>query len=222
MTDSAETLCKVVVLISGSGSNLQAIIDNINNKTIPAKIAAVVSDQAEAYGLTRARNANIATEVLAYKGFSSREDYDQALINIIDQYQPDLIVLAGFMRILSDHFVAHYMGRMMNIHPSLLPKFKGLNTHQRAIDAGENEHGATVHFVIPELDSGPIIIQAPVPIEKNETADSLAQKVHGVEHQIYPLAVKWYAEKRLGLNNNIVELDNQPITDADRILSDTP
>ncbi|MDH5778039.1 MAG: phosphoribosylglycinamide formyltransferase, partial [Gammaproteobacteria bacterium] len=131
MTDSAETLCKVVVLISGSGSNLQAIIDNINNKTIPAKIAAVVSDQAEAYGLTRARNANIATEVLAYKGFSSREDYDQALINIIDQYQPDLIVLAGFMRILSDHFVAHYMGRMMNIHPSLLPKFKGLNTHQR-------------------------------------------------------------------------------------------
>ncbi|MDH5407479.1 MAG: phosphoribosylglycinamide formyltransferase [Gammaproteobacteria bacterium] len=222
MTDSAETLCKVVVLISGSGSNLQAIIDNINNKTIPAKIAAVVSDQAEAYGLTRARNANIATEVLAYKGFSSREDYDQALINIIDQYQPDLIVLAGFMRILSDHFVAHYMGRMMNIHPSLLPKFKGLNTHQRAIDAGEKEHGATVHFVIPELDSGPIIIQAPVPIEKNETPDSLAQKVHGVEHQIYPLAVKWYAEKRLGLNNNIVELDNQPITDADRILSDTP
>jgi len=126
------------------------------------------------------------------------------------------------MRILSDHFVAHYMGRMMNIHPSLLPKFKGLNTHQRAIDAGEKEHGATVHFVIPELDSGPIIIQAPVPIEKNETPDSLAQKVHGVEHQIYPLAVKWYAEKRLGLNNNIVELDNQPITDADRILSDTP
>jgi len=218
MSTATAGRCNIVVLISGSGSNLQAIIESVAAQTIPATIAAVVSNKPDAYGLTRARQAGIPTEVLQYEGFASREDYDQALIKCIDQYQPKLIVLAGFMRILSDAFVDHYTGRMMNIHPSLLPKYKGMNTHQRVLDAGETEHGATVHFVTPELDSGPIILQAPVPINSNDTADSLAVRVHTAEHKIYPLAVQWFAEKRLRLENNTVMLDNRPMTDAERKL----
>lgn len=206
--------CDIVVLISGNGSNLQAIIDAIQEQKIPASIAAVISNRPDAYGLIRAQQAGIATEILLYKGYANREEYDQALISHIDHYQPKLIVLAGFMRILSDPFVEHYAGRMINIHPSLLPKYKGLNTHQRVMQAGDKEHGATVHFVTPELDSGPIILQGMIKTRSTDTADSLQQEVHKIEHQIYPQAVKWFAQGRLKLDNHTVLFDDSPINES--------
>lgn len=178
--------CKVVVLISGSGSNLQALIDNIASGDNPAQISAVISNRADAYGLQRAQSAGIATQVLDHKQFDGREAFDAALAAAIDAHQPQLVVLAGFMRILSAGFVRHYQGRLLNIHPSLLPKYKGLHTHQRALDAGDREHGCSVHFVTEELDGGPLVVQAVVPIAADDTADTLAQRVHGAEHQIYP------------------------------------
>lgn len=209
--------CDIVVLISGNGSNLQAIIDAISTGQLPARIAAVISNKAAAYGLQRASQAGIATEVLEYAGYADRDAYDRALMNCIDHYQPQLIVLAGFMRILSDGFVEHYTGRMLNIHPSLLPNYKGLNTHQRVLDAGEQEHGATVHFVTPELDSGPVVLQGVIQIAANENADTLADRVHSIEHLIYPKAIHWFATGRLGLHNNQVTLDGQALTDKDKI-----
>jgi phosphoribosylglycinamide formyltransferase-1 len=202
---------RVVVLISGNGSNLQAIIDAIKNNQIPAQVVAVISNNADAYGLTRARHAGIPTEVIKHADYESREAYDQALQQKIDDYHAELVVLAGFMRILTDGFVNHYAGRMINIHPSLLPKYQGLNTHQRALHAGDSEHGASVHFVTPELDGGPVILQARVPVEKNDTETSLAQRVHEVEHQIYPQVIRWFAERRLELDGDKVLLDGQPI-----------
>jgi len=190
---------RLVVLISGNGSNLQAIIDNIANNNLPAQIVAVISNKAGAYGLERAKKAGIKHHVLSYNDFTDREHYDLALKNLIDEYQPDLIILAGFMRILSNEFVEHYSQKMMNIHPSLLPKYKGLNTHQRALDAGEKEHGCSVHFVTPELDDGPVILQATVSIEDNDTAETLATRVHQQEHRIYPEAIRLFAEKKLKL-----------------------
>jgi phosphoribosylglycinamide formyltransferase-1 len=190
---------RLVVLISGNGSNLQAIIDNIANNALPAQIVAVISNKADAYGLERAKKAGIEQHVLAYSDFSTRTHYDCALKKLIDSYQPDLIVLAGFMRILSDEFVEHFANKMMNIHPSLLPKYKGLNTHQRVLDAGEKEHGCSVHFVTPELDDGPIILQATVAIEDNDTAEILANRVHEQEHKIYPEAIRLFAENKLTL-----------------------
>ncbi len=190
---------RLVVLISGNGSNLQAIIDNIANENLPAQIVAVISNKASAYGLERAKKAGIKHHVLSYNDFTDREHYDLALKNLIDEYQPDLIILAGFMRILSDEFVQHYSQKMMNIHPSLLPKYKGLNTHQRALDAGEKEHGCSVHFVTTELDDGPVILQAIVSIEDNDTAETLATRVHQQEHRIYPEAIRLFAEKKLKL-----------------------
>jgi len=206
------TPCRIVVLISGNGSNLQAIIDAIDAKQISAEVVAVVSNKADALGLQRARSANIPTQVLSYTDFNDRQKYDQALMACIDQYQPQLIVLAGFMRILTDRFVNHYLGRMLNIHPSLLPKYKGLNTHQRVLETGDKEHGATVHFVIPELDSGPIVLQGKIPVLATDTEQQLAQRIHEIEHEIYPQAVKWFAEGRLKLSDNKVLLDLQPIT----------
>ncbi len=192
---------KIVVLISGGGSNLQAIIDNIQSGNIKAEVSAVISNRADAFGLERAEKAGIDNHVLDHTVFSSRESFDQSLSQIIDSYEPDLIVLAGFMRILSDEFVEQFHGKMINIHPSLLPKYKGLNTHQRALESGDNEHGASVHFVIPELDAGTVIIQGVVPIKANDTADELQQRVHKIEHQIYPQAVKYLAEDGLTLKN---------------------
>lgn len=206
------TPCRIVVLISGNGSNLQAIIDAIDAKQISAEVVAVVSNKADAFGLQRARSANIPTQVLSYTDFNDRQKYDQALMACIDQYQPQLIVLAGFMRILTDRFVNHYLGRMLNIHPSLLPKYKGLNTHQRVLETGDKEHGATVHFVTPELDSGPIVLQGKIPVLATDTEQQLAQRIHEIEHEIYPQAVKWFAEGRLKLSNNKVLLDRHPIT----------
>lgn len=180
----------VVVLISGSGSNLQAIID----ADLPITIRAVISNRADAYGLTRAEQAGIPTAVLDHKAYPDRESYDAALQELIDSYQPGLLVLAGFMRILSDGFVRHYEGRMINIHPSLLPRYRGLDTHARAIEAGDAEAGCSVHFVTPELDSGPIIIQARVPILEGDTPETLAARVLEQEHRIYPEAIRKFAD----------------------------
>ncbi len=189
----------IVVLISGGGTNLQAIIDAARND-LPVDIRAVISNRPDAYGLQRAEKAGIPTAVLDHREFNSREAFDQALAALIDEYQPDLVLLAGFMRILTPDFVRHYHGRMLNIHPSLLPRFQGLNTHQRALDASEEEHGASIHFVTEELDGGPVILQARVPVLPGDDAETLAARVLEKEHIIYPLAVRWFAEGRLGLN----------------------
>jgi phosphoribosylglycinamide formyltransferase-1 len=202
---------RIVVLISGSGSNLQAIIDAVNSGFIAADISAVISNKSEAFGLTRATEAGIATQVLDHKQFNSREEFDSNLASVIDRYQPDIIVLAGFMRILTPEFVKKYQGKMINIHPSLLPKYQGLNTHQRALDAGDSHHGASVHFVTEELDGGPVIIQGSVAISPGDSAESLAAKVLVEEHRIFPQAVKWMAEDRLKLVNNQALLDGQLI-----------
>jgi phosphoribosylglycinamide formyltransferase-1 len=207
------TACKprLVILISGSGTNLQAFIDQVQNKTLNAEIAAVISNRPGVLGLERARKANIATAVVDHKAFDGRESFDQELANVIDSYKPDLLILAGFMRILTPGFVRRYQGRMMNIHPSLLPKYPGLNTHQRALDAGDSEHGVTVHFVTEELDGGPPIIQASVPVLSDDNADSLAKRVQQQEHLIYPLAADWFIKQRLDLNNGVVILDDKPL-----------
>ena len=193
---------KVVVLISGSGSNLQAFIDQA--KDINIEIQAVLSNKAEAFGLERARKANIPAIALPHSDFDSREDFDQALIKELDQYNPELIILAGFMRILSPSFVNHFKDKIINIHPSLLPKYKGLNTHQRAIDAGEKYHGASVHLVTAELDDGPVIIQGQLAILPVDTADSLQKRIHKIEHKIYPQAVQWIAFGDIILQNEKV------------------
>ena len=201
--------CDVVVLLSGTGSNLQALIDSNDVKDSPARIRAVISNRADAYGLQRAKDAGIDTRVLDHKAFEGREAFDAALIEVIDEFKPQLVVLAGFMRILSADFVRHYQGRLLNIHPSLLPKYKGLHTHQRALEAGDGEHGCSVHFVTEELDGGPLVVQAVIPVESDDSPHSLAQRVHAQEHRIYPLAVRWFAEGRLSLDEQGALLDGQ-------------
>ena len=191
--------CNVVVLISGSGSNLQALIDSVAQDGNPARIAAVISNRADAYGLQRAKQAGIATELLDHKQFDGREAFDAALIQAIDAHQPDLVVLAGFMRILTPGFVQHYAGRLLNIHPSLLPRHKGLHTHQRAIDAGDAEAGATVHLVTADLDAGPILGQARVPVLPGDTAGSLAARVLEQEHRLYPEVLRRFALGQQGM-----------------------
>lgn len=197
----------IVVLISGSGSNLQALLDSCATGFIPGKITGVISNKANAFGLKRAEAEGVATAVLSHKGFDSREDYDQALIAAIEQFKPDLIVLAGFMRILTAEFVQHFSGKLLNIHPSLLPKYQGLATHQRAIDAGDTEHGCSVHFVTEQLDGGPVILQAKVPIFPGDDASVVAERVHAQEHQIYPLVVRWFCQGRLQQKANEAWLD---------------
>ncbi|AZF17221.1 phosphoribosylglycinamide formyltransferase [Pseudomonas sp. R3-18-08] len=201
--------CDVVVLLSGTGSNLQALIDSTRTGDSPVRIAAVISNRSDAYGLQRARDAGIETRSLDHKAFDGREAFDRALIELIDTFNPKLVILAGFMRILSADFVRHYEGRLLNIHPSLLPKYKGLHTHQRALDAGDREHGCSVHFVTEELDGGPLVVQAVVPVESDDSAQTLAQRVHTQEHRIYPLAVRWFAEGRLILGEQGALLDGQ-------------
>ena len=203
----ASTTASVVILISGSGSNLQAIIDASQTGSCPINIAAVISNRPDIKGLQRAKEANIKSLVVDHTQFSGREDFDQALIKQIDLYQPDLVVLAGFMRILTSDFVEHYTGRLINIHPALLPDFPGLNTHERAIESAVKQHGASVHFVTTEVDGGPIILQASVPVKSDDSSEQLAQRVLQQEHLIYPLAIKWFAEKRLVLDKNRVLLD---------------
>ena len=194
----------IVILISGRGSNMQAIVE----AQLPgARIAAVIANRPDAAGLAWAAERGIATAALDHKAFASREDFDAALAAQIDAFAPDLVVLAGFMRILTPGFTQHYAGRMFNIHPSLLPAFPGLHTHQRALDAGCRLAGATVHFVTAELDRGPIVAQGAVAVADDDTADSLAAKVLRVEHQIYPQAVRWFVEGRLTLAGQRVQVD---------------
>lgn len=201
---------RIVVMISGSGSNLQTLIEQIHLTDVDAQIVGVIANKPDAYGLTRAENAGIANLCVDSTLYANdRVAYDQLLISTIEQYQPDLIVLAGFMRILTDEFVTHYLGQLINIHPSLLPKYKGLNTHQRAIDNGDSEHGVSVHFVTPELDDGPVILQAKVPIFADDDADMLAQRVQVQEHHIYPLVVKWFVEGRLLMRSGKAVMDDQ-------------
>ena len=199
----------IVILISGSGTNLQAIIDAVERGDINASITAVISNRADAKGLQRARRAHINTIVVEQSDYPDRASYDQALIAEIDKYQPDLIVLAGFMRILSEQFINHFEDAILNIHPSLLPALKGLNTHRRALEASLQTHGASVHFVSNELDSGPVVIQAEVPVLDNDTEASLAERVLQQEHRIYPMAVAWFVDGRLELNGNNVLLDDK-------------
>lgn len=202
----------IVVLVSGGGTNLQAVIDAAQDD-LPVEIRAVISNRADAYGLERARRAGIHTEVLEHKGYPDRDAYDAALMALIDRFQPGLVVLAGFMRILTPDFVRHYAGRLLNIHPSLLPKYRGLDTHARALDDGETEHGASVHFVTPDLDAGPLIVQARVPVRPDDTAETLAARVLEQEHRIYPQAIRWFAEGRLRLEDDTVYLDGEPVVD---------
>lgn len=213
--NSADKL-PIVVLVSGGGTNLQAIIDAAADD-LPVDIRAVISNRPDAYGLERARKAGIPTAVLDHTRFADRLTYDTTLMTVIDQHEPALVVLAGYMRVMTEPLVRHYQGRMMNIHPSLLPKYRGLNTHARCLEAGDSEHGATVHFVTPELDSGPVIIQARVPVESNDTADSLAARVLEQEHRIYTQAIRWFAEGRLKLEGDTACLDGEPLG-ADRTL----
>lgn len=197
----------IVVLVSGNGSNLQAFIDACGNKIPNARIAAVISNKSDAYGLQRAIDADINVHSLNAKAYDSRELYDDALATLIDLHKPDVIILAGFMRILSETFVTRYQGKMLNIHPSLLPKYTGLHTHQRAIDAGDKEHGTSVHFVTPELDGGPVILQAKVPIFENDNTEDVASRVQAQEHVIYPMVANWLVEERLTMVDGKAILD---------------
>ena len=203
--------CRLVVLISGSGSNLQAFIDKAGDANHPFEVCAVISNKADAFGLERASKAGIATAVVDHKAFDGRDSFDAALMAQIDQFEPDLVILAGFMRILTGGFTRHYLGRLLNIHPSLLPKYPGLNTHQRAIDAGDNEAGCTVHFVTEELDGGPPVLQASVAIEADDSASDLAGRILHREHIIYPLAAAWFAEGRLHLDGDSTLLDGNTV-----------
>ncbi|MFK5893876.1 MAG: phosphoribosylglycinamide formyltransferase [Pseudomonadota bacterium] len=186
----------LVVLISGSGSNLQAIIDAVKGNKLDVSIKAVISNKEDAYGIQRANKAGIRTEIIDHKNYPDRETFDQQLIKIIDKYHPDLLVMAGFMRILSEEFINHFKNRMINIHPSLLPKFKGLHTHKRVLQAGEKEHGLTIHYVTAELDSGPILKQVKVPVFIDDTEETLASRVLEQEHIAYPEVIQWIANKK--------------------------
>lgn len=201
----------VVILISGSGSNLQSIIDAMQSGNLPIDIRAVISNKADAYGLQRARAAGIHTEVINHRDYEGREAFDHALQEAIDTHQPALVILAGFMRILTHGFVEHYLGRMLNIHPALLPLFPGLNTHERALQDAVKEHGATVHFVTTEVDGGPLVLQASVPVHDNDTTEALAARVLEQEHRIFPQAIRWFAEGRLQMQCDKVLLDDKPL-----------
>ena len=191
---------KAIILISGNGSNLQSIIDNADR--IDLQISCVISNNKNSFGLKRAQSAKIQTYIVDPKLFNSKDAFDSELIRIINQQEVELIILAGYMRILTPLFISHYYGKILNIHPSLLPKFPGLNTHQNAIDASEKIHGVTVHFVTEKIDAGPIIFQQAVNIENSDTVETLSAKVLKVEHAIYPNVIHWYTKRRLKLIND--------------------
>jgi phosphoribosylglycinamide formyltransferase, formyltetrahydrofolate-dependent len=197
----------IVVLISGNGSNLQAIIDACKQKQINGTIRAVFSNKADAFGLERARDAHIPAHALEASQFASREAFDRELVQEIDAYAPDVVVLAGYMRILSPAFVSHYSGRLLNIHPSLLPKYPGLHTHRQVLENGDEEHGTSVHFVTDELDGGPVILQAKIPVFDGDDEDDITERVQSQEHAIYPLVVSWFVDGRLEMRDNAAWLD---------------
>lgn len=194
----------IVILISGRGSNMEAIVRTAQSDQWPVKIAAVISNRADAEGLKFAAAQGIPTAVVANTDYPDREQFDAALRAVVDGFRPDLVVLAGFMRILTAPFVLHYAGRMLNIHPSLLPSFPGIATHRQALAAGVKVHGATVHFVTPTLDHGPIVAQAVVPVLEDDTEQALEQRVLVEEHQLYPRAVRWFVENRLSIEDGRV------------------
>src|SRR5574344_15311 len=202
---------RFAVLISGNGSNLQALIDACQAGRIQGELVGVVSNRADAFGLERAKAAGIATQVLSNQAFADRESYDAALIQALESWNPDLLVMAGFMRILTPGFVQHFAGRMLNIHPSLLPKYQGVKTHARAIAAGDTVHGASVHFVTEELDGGPVVLQARVPVFPDDDEVTLAERVLRQEDQIYPRVVDWFCQGRLPMVGTQACLDGQPL-----------
>jgi phosphoribosylglycinamide formyltransferase-1 len=204
---------RVAVLISGFGSNLQALLDAADGGGWPGHVCLVVSDQAQAYGLERARQAGVATLTLAAADFPDRPAYDAALGDALQAHDVGLIVLAGFMRILGTACVERFAGRMLNVHPSLLPRFRGLHTHQRVLEAGDAHHGATVHFVTAELDGGPRVIQYRIPVRADDTPESLSARVQAGEHIILPRAAGWFAAGRLSMNQDTPQLDGQPLTE---------
>ena len=208
----------IVILISGRGSNMEALISARDAGNLPVNIAAVISNRPDAKGLETAAQAGIVTHYIDHKAFAGREAFDAALAECIDQFAPVLVVLAGFMRILTEGFVRHYEGRLMNIHPSLLPSFPGLHTHQRALEEGVRIHGCTVHFVTPTLDHGPVIIQAAIPVLDGDTEDSLAARILIQEHKVYLQAVRWFAEDKLTLENGRVRL-SADLSDAAALIS---
>jgi len=209
---------KIVVLISGSGSNLQAIIDACQSHYIAGQVVGVLSNKADAYGLVRAQQAGIATATINHKDFASRVDFDQAMQKIIDTWQPDVVVLAGFMRILTPTFVQHFEGRLLNIHPSLLPYYKGLHTHQRVLATGDNKHGCSVHFVNAELDGGAVIAQAVIDVLPHDNEQKLIEKVHKLEHYLYPLVLHWLSHGRLRYQAGQAMLDGQVLAQPMRLL----
>jgi phosphoribosylglycinamide formyltransferase-1 len=213
---------RLVVLISGRGSNLQAILDQASSGELPVEVAAVISNRPGVHGLERARRAGVPALELDHKLFADRPEFEAALIDLIDHYRPDLVILAGFMRVLTPGFTEHYQGRIFNIHPSLLPKFRGLHTHERAIAAGETVHGASIHFVTAELDGGPVIVQARVPVLPDDDPDTLAARVLEREHRLYPQAIRWFAEGRLGLAGKRVLFDGKPMAEPLRLENFTP
>lgn len=201
--------CRLVILISGRGSNMQSIVETIKNKQLNAEVVAVIANKADAKGIQWAKENQIQTEVVEHKKFADRQQFDAKLAEVVQQYAPDFVLLAGFMRILTPEFVSQFMGKLINIHPSLLPLFPGLDTHQRAIDAELQWHGCTVHFVTPVLDHGPIIAQGIVPVHHDDTADVLAQRLLAIEHNVFNQVVQWLAEDRVTLlDSGRVEVKN--------------
>ncbi|SDW53374.1 phosphoribosylglycinamide formyltransferase [Marinobacter mobilis] len=211
MTSQDITTPRIVVLVSGSGTNLQALIDATREREFPGDIVAVGCNRPDAFGLERAKQAGIETFTVDHTRFDSREGFDAALRAEIVRHSPDVVVLAGFMRILTADFVRAFHGLMLNIHPSLLPHYTGLNTHQRVLDAGDSKHGVSIHFVTEDLDGGPVIAQAEVPVESGDSAASLARKVQEKEHLLYPIVLRWFCEGRLRLVDDQVCFDGQPV-----------
>jgi phosphoribosylglycinamide formyltransferase-1 len=212
----------IVILISGRGSNLQSIIGKTRGGELPVDIRAVISNRPDAAGLAHARQAGIDTSVIDHTTYADRETFDHALQACIDGYRPGLVVLAGFMRILTPGFVNHYRGRMLNIHPSLLPDFPGLHTHQRVIDTGNREHGASVHFVTEDMDGGPVVLQVRIAVREDDTAASLAARVLEQEHRLYPQAIRWFAEGRIFLDENgHIHMDDKLLEQPETLAADT-
>jgi phosphoribosylglycinamide formyltransferase-1 len=208
---STDIPLQLVVLISGNGSNLQAIINEIEAGGLNARINAVISNRPGAYGLERARKHNIPAIALDHNSYLDRKQFDQALAQEIENHHPEVIILAGYMRILTPHFIQQFAPNILNIHPSLLPKYQGLNTYQRALDNADSKHGVSIHVVTPELDSGPVILQAEFDINSDDNVDSLQQKTHALEYQMYPLVLKWLCQKRLKLSTQWPLFDDKKL-----------
>lgn len=212
-SDRAARRCRAAILVSGSGTNLQAFIDQSRTDQLDVDIVMVLSNQPEAKALARARDACIPTACIMHRDFADREKFDRAVVETLDKREPDLIVLAGFMRILSPWFVRHYEGRILNIHPALLPKYRGLDTHTRVLEGGDSRHGCTAHFVTEELDGGPRILAGRIVIDRDESPEELQARVLAVEHQIYPKTAQWFAENRLRFHDGAAILDGKELTE---------